>query len=163
MVWRSWRWSTLLTILVLLGSGIMRNTRCQLTFQPKNHWTMQALTSRPSSSFPPSPSLTSLLSRSASHAGDMTLDQFVDKTMGILALISLAMKDRRQPPPPMSSSPERVTTHSDALHPYIPDEHEDDEEEEEDGDRDRGEAVARALIKERIRRPRIERRGIIHE
>ena len=55
---------------------------CQLTFQPKNHWTMQALTSSPSRA-----------SSSGRNPADMTLDQFVDKTIGMLAMISLGMKN----------------------------------------------------------------------
>lgn len=69
-------------LLLLLLLTTMRMAECQLTFQPKNHWTMQALTSSPSGSYP-----------SSRNPADMTMDQFLDKTIGMLAMISLGMKN----------------------------------------------------------------------
>ena len=67
---------------ILLLLMMSRPSQSQLTFQPKNHWTTQALTSS-----------RDLASASPRNPADMTLDQFVDKTIGMLALISLGIKN----------------------------------------------------------------------
>lgn len=91
---------TVFLLVIIQMSDFIHLNSSQLTFQPKNYWTMQTALTAGRGGFRDN-------NMGSRREKDMTLDQFVDKTIGMLALISLGMKGQKNPEidPFRSSSP----------------------------------------------------------